>query len=61
MKKKFPFEHVVKCDTQEVWVLCDSAITAMGIPTLVKQYYPGYEWKICNKLYLESLRNQLQN
>ena len=61
MKQKFPYEHVVKYDTKEVWVLCGSAITAMGIPTLVEQYYPGYEWKICNKLYLDSLRNQLAN
>jgi hypothetical protein len=30
----FPLEHVVKYDTQEVWVKCDSAITAMGLGAL---------------------------
>ena len=61
MKNKFPFEHVVKCDTQEVWVKCDSSITAMGIPALVKKYYPGYSAKICNEDYLSKLKNQLVN
>jgi hypothetical protein len=38
-KTKFPFDHVVKYDTKEVWVKCDSAITAMGIGAIVKQFY----------------------
>jgi len=59
--KKFPFEHVVKYDTQEVWVKCDSSTTAMGLPTLVNQYYPGYKAKIATKEYLDQLRNQLVN
>ena len=61
MKTKFPFEHVVNYDTQEVWVKCDSAITAMGLPTLVNQYYPGYKAKVGTKEHLERLRNQLTN
>ena len=42
MKSKFPLEHVVKYDTKEVWVKCDSSITSMGIPAMVERYYPGY-------------------
>jgi len=61
MKTKFPFEHIVKYDTKEVWMLCDSAITAMGISALVEKYYPGFKGHICNNDYLETLRNQLQN
>ena len=61
MKTKFPFEHVVKYDTKEVWVLCDSAITAMGIGEIVKQFYPGFKPHIGSKEYLETLRNQLAN
>ena len=61
MKSKFPFEHVVKYDTQEIWVKCNSSITAMGIPALVKKYYPGYSPKICNEEYLGKLKNQLSN
>ena len=57
-KTKFPFDHVVKVDTKEVWVLCDSAITAMGIGSIVKQFYPGYTAKIASRDYLETLKNK---
>lgn len=60
-KTKFPLEHVVKYDTQEVWVICDSAITAMGIPTMVKQFYPGYTGKIASRENFEKLKNELVN
>jgi len=58
-KTKFPLEHVVKYDTQEVWVICDSAITAMGIPAIVKQFYPGYTGKIVSRENFEKLKNEL--
>ena len=58
MKTKFPFEHVVKHDTKEVWVKCDSAITAMGIRAMVERYYPGYIGHCGSKEYLETLRNR---
>jgi hypothetical protein len=61
MKQKFPFEHVLKYDTKEVWVKCSSSITAMGIPALVKKYYPGYVGRIATQEYLDQLRNQLAN
>jgi hypothetical protein len=58
MKTKFPFEHVVNCNTKEVWIKCDSSITAMGIPALVKKYYPGYTGHVASEEYLDTLRNQ---
>jgi hypothetical protein len=61
MKQKFPFDHVVKYDTKEVWIKCDSSITAMGLPALVEKYYPGYTGRIASSDYLENLRNQLVN
>ena len=63
MKKinKFPLEHVVKYDTQEVWVKCDSAITAMGLGALRDMFYPGYKVKIGTQEHLDRLRNQLAN
>jgi hypothetical protein len=61
MKSKFPLEHVVKCDTKEVWITCDSSFTAMALPNLVKKYYPGYKGHIASKEYFEKLKNQLQN
>lgn len=61
MKQKFPFDHVVKYDSKEVWIKCDSSITAMGIPHLVEKYYPGYTGRIATEEYLETLRSQLAN
>ena len=61
MKSKFTLDKVVKYDTKEVWVKCDSAITAMGIPAMVERYYPGYKGHIGSEEYLEKLRNQLVN
>jgi hypothetical protein len=61
MKKSLPFQHVVKYDTKEVWVKCSSSITAMGIPTLVEKYYPGYTGRIATSDHLDQLRNQLVN
>ena len=61
MKTKFPLEHVVKYDTKEVWIRCDSSITAMAISALVNKYYPGYTAKIATEEYLSKLRNQLAN
>ena len=58
MKTKFPFEHVVKYDTKEIWIRCPSSITAMGIPALVEKYYPGYTGHIASEEYLNKLRNQ---
>ena len=61
MKTKFPFDHIVKYDTQEVWVKCSSSITAIALPSLVSKYYPGYTAKIVTEEYLDKWRNQLAN
>lgn len=52
---------VVDHDNKIVYIKCSSAITAMGIPALVKNYYPGYTGRLVTLEYLETLRNQLQN
>ena len=61
MKTKFPFDHVVKYDTKEVWIKCNSSVTAMGILALVNKFYPGYTGHIANEERLEKLKNQLAN
>ncbi len=61
MKTKFPFNHVIKYDTKEVWIECNSSITAMGISSLVNKYYPGYTGRIASAQHLEQLKNQLAN
>lgn len=50
-------KHIVLEETNEVLVVCTSAITAMGIGAIVKQYYPGYTAKIISeKYYHETVR-----
>ena len=61
MKQKFPLPHIVKYDTKEVWVECNSSITAMGIPSLINKYYPGYTGRIGTEEQLNLLRSQLAN
>jgi hypothetical protein len=61
MKQKFPFDHIVKYDTKEVWIVCNSVTTALGISALVKKYYPGYTGRIASEQYLSQLKNQLAN
>ena len=58
---KFPLDHIVNRDTKEVWIKCNSSITAMGIPALVSKYYPGYVGKIASEEYLSNLKDQLRN
>lgn len=52
---KFPFEHVVKVLEKQVWIKCDSSITATGIPALIHRYYPGYTGHIASQDYFETL------
>jgi hypothetical protein len=54
-KTKFPFQHIVLEDKKEVWVLYDSAITAMGIGSITKKFYPGYTLNIASKDYFDEL------
>ena len=55
MTKKNPFrlKHIVLEDTKEVLVVCNSAITAMGISAMVKRYYPGYTAKIISENFYQ--------
>jgi|TARA_B100001939_G_scaffold304238_1_gene282439 hypothetical protein len=52
MNKKFPLEHLVIEETKEVLIVVNSAITAMGVGAISKQYFPGYTSKIVSKEYL---------
>ena len=55
---RFPFKHIVIEDTKEVLVVCQSAITAMGIGAMVKKYYPGYTGKIISENYWKQRSNE---
>jgi hypothetical protein len=55
---KFPFDYVVKYDTKQVWIVCESSITAMGIQSLVDKYFPGYTGHIASQEYLNTLKQK---
>lgn len=52
---------VVDHENKLVYIKCSSSITAMGIPAIVKEYYPGYKGKLVSLEYLEKMRGQLAN
>ena len=52
---------IVDHQNQIVYLKCSSAITAMGIPAIVKEHYPGYTGKLVSLEYLEKLRDQFSN
>ena len=54
-KSKFPLPHVVIEEKREVWVRIDSSVTAIGIPALVKKYFPGYTGHIASEDYFKEL------
>jgi len=59
--KLWGMPSVVDHQNQIVYLKCSSAITAMGIPAIVKQYYPGYTGKLVSMEHLENLRDQFNN
>jgi hypothetical protein len=59
--KLWGMPFVVDHQNQIVYLKCSSAITAMGIPAIVKQYYPGYTGKLVSMEHLEKLRDQFSN
>tara|TARA_B100001939_G_C16799806_1_gene555081 strand:- start:406 stop:582 length:177 start_codon:yes stop_codon:yes gene_type:complete len=54
-KTKFPLQHIVDEDTKRIWICCDSAITAMGITSLINKHYPGYTGHIASAEYFAEL------
>jgi len=49
MNKKFPLQYTLIEETKEVLIVVNSAITAMGVGAIAKQYFPGYTPKIVSK------------
>jgi hypothetical protein len=57
---KFPYDYVIKIPEKEVWIKCNSSITAMGIGALVSKYFPGYTGHIASADYFETLTQKEQ-
>jgi len=49
--------HIFLEDKKEIWVLCESHITAMGIGVMVKKHFPGYSAKLISEDYYEKLKD----
>ena len=54
-KTNFPFHHIVIDDKKEVWVLCNSSITALALVGITKRFYPTYTPHIASKEYFAEL------
>lgn len=56
---KFPYEHIVNYDTNEVWVKYSNGIASIGLYDLMNFFYPSYNLKIVSKQKLETRKSQL--
>ena len=41
--------HIFLEEKKEIWVLCESSITAMGIGSVVRRSFPDYKLCLCNR------------
>jgi len=55
-KSKFPLQHIVDHKARVVYIRIDSAISAIGVPILVKQFYPGYKAEIVSEERFNSMQ-----
>ena len=44
-----PRNHIFIEEKKEVWVLCESSITAMGIGAVMRRSFPDYKLCLCNR------------
>ena len=44
-----PRNHIFVEEKKQLWVLCQSSLTAMGIGQYCKSAFPEYELCLCNK------------
>ena len=44
-----PSTHIFDEDKKQLWVLCQSSLTAMGIGQYCKSAFPDYELCLCNR------------
>jgi len=44
-----PPDHIFVEDKKQLWVLCQSSLTAMGIGQYCRNAFPDYELCLCNR------------
>ena len=60
MRKNYP-NHIFLEEKKEVWVLCESSITAMGIGSYFRSAFPDYELCLCNRETFLRMGGKLTN
>ena len=53
--KKFPFNHVVLEDREEVWIK-GGYPGCLAVPKLMERFYPGYSAKLAPNDFIEKLK-----
>lgn len=56
MDNECPWDYFIAEDEKTVYVNITSAITAMGFPAIMREYFRGYIGQIASKEYIETLR-----
>ena len=46
-------------EEKQIWVLCESSISAMGIRASIKSSFPDYELCLCNRATFENLKTRV--
>ena len=44
-----PIDHIFLEEKKQIWVLCESSITAVGIGNYVRSAFPDYELCLCSR------------
>ena len=55
-KKECPYDYFIDEENNTAYVNITSAVTAMGFPAIMREYFRGYIGKIASKEYIETLR-----
>ena len=55
-KKECPYDYFLDEDENIAYVNITSAVTAMGFPALMREYFRGYIGQIATKEKIETLR-----
>ena len=54
-----PRNHIFIEEKKEIWVLCESSISAMGIGAVIRDHYPEYKCCLCNRKTFENLQAEV--
>ena len=54
-----PSNHIFLEEKKQIWVLCESSITAMGIGNYARNTFPDYRLCLCNRKTFFSLGGKI--